>query len=236
LLAPEEARRVPLRAGIVRQALLDVLSAAIRHAEGGRLHIRTEIAAGCIAIETRASGGVTGQELESEHVESLAMAAQLIRLCDGSLQIDAGMDEAIKGEPVFVATITLPAPEQSMVLVVDDNADALQLIERYLSSTRYLFAGTQDATQAVTMAAELEPAAILLDVMLPERDGWTLLGQLREHPQTERIPVVVCTILSQRELALALGAAGFIRKPVKRAELLATLDRLACSLRDDLPS
>ena len=61
--------------------------------------------------------------------------------------------------------------------------------------------------------------------MMPERDGWALLGELRAHPETRGIPVVVCTILSQGELALALGAADFIRKPVGRMGLLSALDR-----------
>jgi len=66
-----------------------------------------------------------------------------------------------------------------------------------------------------------------LDVMLPGIDGWELLGQLREHPQTSCIPVVVCTILPQEPLALALGAAAFLRKPVSREALLSALDRTA---------
>ena len=239
LLALEGTRRVPLRAAIVRQALLDVLSVAVRFAQDGQLIVRAEAAAGRISIRVTVFGRRVGQWSEATHAESLAMAAQLIRLCDGSLQIDVRLDDIAeaeeKEEPVFIATIVLPAPEQKLVLIVDDNADALQLIERYLSNTRYLFAGAQDAARAVELAAELGPTVILLDVMLPERDGWTLLGQLREHPQTEHIPVIVCTILSQRELALALGAAGFIRKPIKRAELLAMLDRLAGSPRDVPP-
>ncbi len=89
-----------------------------------------------------------------------------------------------------------------------------------------MFVGAEDAEQGLALATELQPKAILLDVMMPNRDGWSLLGRLREHPRTEDIPVVVCTILSQRELALALGAAGFIRKPVIRADLLQLLDRL----------
>jgi CheY-like chemotaxis protein len=70
----------------------------------------------------------------------------------------------------------------------------------------------------------------VLDVMMPGRDGWTLLGQLREHPGTCDIPVVVCTILSQEGLATALGAADYVRKPVSRSQFLAVLDRLMPAL------
>ena len=57
------------------------------------------------------------------------------------------------------------------------------------------------------------------------QDGWTLLSQLREHPNTRNIPVIVCTILAHKQLAVTLGAADFIRKPVRRADFLAALDR-----------
>ena len=230
VVQPEGERHVALRAAIVRQALLDILSTAIRYAQDGRLHIQTELPPQQVLIRVSAypgrepfGRGHTQANLQSE---SLAMAAQLIQLCNGSLHWDTAHGAPPELGAKFTATIVLPAPEQTLVLVVDDNADALQLAQRYLSNTRYLFIGTQDAARGLELAAELGPAAVLLDVMMPGRDGWTLLGQLREHPKTGHIPVIVCTILSQRELALALGAAGFIRKPVKRAELLSMLGQL----------
>jgi CheY-like chemotaxis protein len=66
---------------------------------------------------------------------------------------------------------------------------------------------------------------IVLDVMMPEEDGWMLLGQFREHPRMRGIPIIICTIVPQEQLALSLGAAQFLRKPVTRAMLLAALDR-----------
>ena len=73
---------------------------------------------------------------------------------------------------------------------------------------------------------EVSPKFIILDVMLPGTDGWELLGRLREYPQTRAVPIIVCTILPQEEFALALGAAGFLQKPVSRNTLLAELARL----------
>ena len=60
--------------------------------------------------------------------------------------------------------------------------------------------------------------------MMPQVDGWRVLGRLRQHPLTGHIPVVVCTILSQEALALSLGASAFIRKPITRRAFLAALD------------
>ncbi len=223
---PAETERVPLREAIVRQALLDVISAAIRYARSGRLSIHVEHLTSELTIRVIASGAQVAVGQVNERSQSLAMAVQLIDLCGGVLRVDRREAGGETGEPAFAATLVLPAPERTAVLVVDDNADALQLLQRYLANSRYMFVGAGDAEQGLALATELQPKAILLDVMMPNRDGWSLLGRLREHPRTENIPVIVCTILSQRELALALGAAGFIRKPVNRAELLQMLDQL----------
>jgi CheY-like chemotaxis protein len=124
----------------------------------------------------------------------------------------------------------LPAAEQIPVLVIDDNVDVLKLMERYLSSGRYRFIGVSDPQEALTQAAQWAPAIIVLDVMLPEVDGWELLGRLREHPATSNTPIIVCTILPHQQLALTLGAAGFIRKPVSRQAFLEALDKQASRL------
>jgi CheY-like chemotaxis protein len=149
------------------------------------------------------------------------MAHELVRISGGVLELDLDRDPLTP----FAATVVLPAAEQVPVLVIDDNADTLHLIERYLVSTRYLFVGTSDPDQALALAEQTAPRIIVLDVMLPGIDGWELLGRLREHPQTRDSPILVCTILPQEHLALTLGAAGFLRKPVNRTTLLLALDR-----------
>ena len=75
------------------------------------------------------------------------------------------------------------------------------------------------------MAEESAPQVIVVDVMLPGIEGWELLGRLRTHPKTRDVPIIVCTILPQEQLALSLGAAEFLRKPINREALLSALDR-----------
>jgi CheY-like chemotaxis protein len=65
-----------------------------------------------------------------------------------------------------------------------------------------------------------------MDVMLPSINDWALLGQLRVHPALLGVPIIVCTILPQEDLALALGAAVYLRKPINREVLLSMLDQL----------
>jgi CheY-like chemotaxis protein len=154
--------------------------------------------------------------------DNLSMARQLAALSGARLELDAAPPPAR-----FTAWLTWPAVDLLPVLALDDNADALQLIQRCLSSSRYQCVGTADPARLPGLIEQARPVAILLDVMLPEVDGWELLGRLRENPRTAGIPVIVSTILPQEELALTLGAAAFLRKPLTRERLLAALDRVA---------
>ncbi len=166
---------------------------------------------------------VTGEtpagETTTGVAENLSMAQELVELAGGRLTL---------GEPSasgLLARLWLLPAEQMPVLAIDDNADTLKLYERYLSGSPVPADRHAGPAPGAPLAEQLDPAAILLDVMLPGMDGWELLGRLREHPLTAGVPVIVCTILPQEQLALALGAAAFIRKPVTREALLAVLDQ-----------
>jgi CheY-like chemotaxis protein len=99
------------------------------------------------------------------------------------------------------------------------------LFHRYLTGSRYQFVGAQNARQALALAEATLPDVIVLDVMMTEEDGWMLLGQFREDPRFRGIPVIICTVVPQEQLALLLGAAQFLRKPVSQTALLTALDR-----------
>ncbi len=204
-----------------RQALLNVLSAAARSVPGGQLEVALETGPEGLSVHVRASAdGPLFLYPNSEATESLGMARQLLVLLGGRLDVAHNEEEQ-----TLTVTAVLSAAEQIPVLVVDDNADTLQLFKRYLSGSRYAFIGTTNPEEMLDLAQELAPQIILLDVMVPGLDGWQLLSRLREHPQIGEVPVLVCTILPLEQLALTLGATGFIRKPVSREALLSALDR-----------
>jgi CheY-like chemotaxis protein len=222
---PSVTAKLPL----LRQALLNLASMAMQRAAGGRLVIKTAHDSVRAKIILLAFGGPgMPPEGTSELAETLEMARQLVQLSRGLLQLEnCSTAIADSPAPLFTAGVTLYVAEVLPVLVIDDNADALQLMQRYLLGSPYQFIGAQDGQQALAVLEHTLPRAIVLDVMLPHQDGWTLLGQIREHPRLRGIPVIVSTILPQRDLAFALGAAEFIRKPIKRVDLLAALVRLA---------
>ncbi len=215
-MAPAELPPLLARRGPLRQALLHLLLAAARSAPGGAIHLEVEAQGQKARIMLRAARFLASPLRAEAAGEALALARQLLSVSGGTL-------EALPANG-FAVALTLPAAGQATVLFIDDNADALLLFERSLAGTRYLYAGTRDPQQALTLAAELRPCTIVLDVMLPGIDGWELLGRLRANPATRSVPVIICTIVSEEQLALALGAAAFLRKPVRPEALLAALD------------
>jgi signal transduction histidine kinase/putative methionine-R-sulfoxide reductase with GAF domain/ActR/RegA family two-component response regulator len=112
------------------------------------------------------------------------------------------------------------------VLAIDDDARLIDLYRRYLEPQGYILHGLVNPAEAVAAARALRPDIVLLDVLMPRHDGWQVLGQLKEHPDTYNIPVIVCSILTEREKALKLGAADYLIKPILDVDLLDALSRL----------
>jgi len=206
----------------MRQALLAVLTACIRCVPCGSVLVNVETNDMEVRISIRSFRAANSNSIVfGVDAEGLRMAAELARAARGSLTILSGA----KGQEPLAAAFSFRTVGHVPVLVIDDNADTLYLLERYLSNTRYRFLGARSPEQALSAVQDQVPQVIVLDVMLPGVDGWELLQRLREHPRTRATPVIVCTILPQEHLAQALGAAGFMRKPIMRRDFLSVLDQ-----------
>lgn len=214
---------VACRVTTLRQALLNLVIAAGRTVPSGRVEIVLRAVREQVEILIRPVASRPMAATNETHRESIEMARQLVELSDGTMTVQADTDVPL------AVTLSLRLAAQRVVLAIDDNADALQLMARFLTGSRYQFVGSQDPEQGLALAIRTMPCAIVLDVMLPGVDGWELLGRLRTHPATAHIPVIVATILPQEQLALALGAAAYLRKPFNRETLLATLAKLTQS-------
>jgi DNA-binding response OmpR family regulator len=112
-----------------------------------------------------------------------------------------------------------------MVLVVEDDPVAGELLTHYLTTQGYAVALAASAEQALDMARRLKPVAISLDILLPDQDGLEVLSQLRAVADTERIPVIVVSITDDRELGFSLGASDWLVKPVNRERFLDAVSR-----------
>ncbi|MBN1221415.1 MAG: response regulator [Anaerolineae bacterium] len=203
----------------LRQILLNLLTVAINRLPERQIIISAQPDNWEVQIQVRGKHRISpAGSFSDQQKASLEMTQQMVKLSGGRLILSG--DDA-----PFKATLNLPALEQLPVLVIDDNADTLQLLQRYATGTRYRLIAAQNPEQALSLVDQLRPQIVVLDVMMPQMDGWELLGWLRQHPITEHVPIIVCTILAQEELALSLGADAFIPKPVQRQDFLATLDR-----------
>jgi signal transduction histidine kinase/CheY-like chemotaxis protein len=114
------------------------------------------------------------------------------------------------------------------VLVIDDDPTVLDMMERYLSKEGFLVQKASGGEQGLTLAREIHPIAITLDVMMPHMDGWSVLAALKADPDLAEIPVIMLTLLDNRNLGFALGATDYLTKPIDRAKLTTILNKYRC--------
>jgi CheY-like chemotaxis protein len=119
-----------------------------------------------------------------------------------------------------------PVSGERVVLAIDDDRQVLSLYERYLHDHGYKVVPLTDPIKAVEMARRHRPFAITLDVMMPKVDGWQVLEALKKDPETRSIPVIICSIVEEREKGISLGAVSYLTKPILEDELVKSLNRL----------
>ena len=110
-------------------------------------------------------------------------------------------------------------PDAPLVLVIDDDETVRDLMTRFLLDEGYNVAVAGDGEEGLRRIRELRPAAVLLDILMPEVDGWTVLQTCKKDPELADIPMIVLTISDNRKRAYELGAADFLVKPVDRKRL-----------------
>jgi CheY-like chemotaxis protein len=113
-----------------------------------------------------------------------------------------------------------------VLLAVDDDLGVITLYKRYLEKRGYQVIGVTDSRQAVEQAVRLKPDVITVDLLMPNKDGWTVIQDLRQDERTRSIPVVICSIISELGKGFSLGAADYLIKPITEDDLLNALKRL----------
>jgi signal transduction histidine kinase/CheY-like chemotaxis protein/HAMP domain-containing protein len=173
----------------------------------------------------------------------LAITRKLARMMGGDVTVTS---EPGKGS---VFTVRLPAgadaqartstgasdahrsPTAGCVLVIDDDATARELIADHLKAEGFSVATAAGGVEGLKLAKDLRPTAITLDVMMPDLDGWSVLAALRKDPELAEIPVIMITIVDEQRRGVALGAAGYLTKPIDRERL----HRLVSQFRAEVP-
>jgi hypothetical protein len=142
-----------------------------------------------------------------------------------TIRLPAEVTKAGSPETVTPSPAAAGASNGPCVLVIDDDPNVHRLIERTLKDEGYSLYFAANARDGLRLARELRPAAITLDVMMPETDGWSVLSSLKADSELARIPVIMVTIVGEKELGFALGASEYLIKPIDRNQLVLVLKR-----------
>ena len=112
-----------------------------------------------------------------------------------------------------------------LVLVSEDDRPTSEILTINLVNSGYSVAHAYDGIEAVEKAKSLKPFAILLDIMLPKKDGWDVLNELKTDKDTKNIPVIITSIIDNKDLGFALGATDYLIKPIEKESLIHTLSQ-----------
>jgi CheY-like chemotaxis protein len=204
-------------AAVFRQMLLSTLSLMARTRPGSELSVTAEsgsrCAVRCTITTDQGAGDIVPVELPAE-LDTLARS-QGVQITQ---RVDAGR---------WMVELYLPtAARLPLVALVEDNQDLVALLQRYLGSRGYQLVAIDDSPDAAERVATLAPDVIVLDVMMRNVDGWELLQRLKADPRLQQVPVVMCSVLNEPDLATCLGAEAYLRKPIRPVQFLECLERL----------
>ncbi|MEH2126062.1 ATP-binding protein [Nostoc sp.] len=169
----------------------------------------------------------------------LPLSRKLAELLGGSISVKSQLGEGstftalipiVYPNATELTTVLQPIASVELtrlpILVVEDHPETLFIYEKHLQESIYQLIATRTLAQARLALQKLQPAAIMLDILLEGQNGWTFLREIKGDETTRTIPVLVITIVDNEKQALALGADGFLIKPVDRLPLLNKLNRL----------
>lgn len=169
----------------------------------------------------------------------LALVRRFVELHHGTISLHSALGEgatftvslplaadAPACEAPPVPTLDLPAESGRRILVIEDDPTAYETIASRLAAASYVPVRAATCEEALALVHTVRPVAITLDLVLPGADGWEVLRQLKADPATHRIPVVIVSMLDNRELGLSMGADDFFPKPVDGQRLVQRLAEL----------
>jgi CheY-like chemotaxis protein len=203
---------------VAQQVLISLVSHAIQHARPGRVYFK-QAAAGNLPVLT------INYPLahDTEALDPQMVTAHLVnRLGWTVTQVCESGDRYL----IHIQMDLLASQTISTVLVVDDNEGLKDLISRYLSGFPCKIMAATSGQQGLEMAAEATPDVVILDIMMPEMDGWEVLQTLQHRTLTQKIPVVICSVFNDPRLARSLGAYDLLPKPLRSDDLIRVLHEL----------
>ena len=201
---------------VAQQVLVNLLSYAVKQAQPGSLELALALVDQEASLTFRYTPDPDARRIEVTTLPGVQIAERL----------GWNVQQARQAEDGQLAVTLQISAQGPVILVVDDNEGLVQLLQRYLTEHASQVAVATSGQEGLRLAENLLPAAIILDVMMPEMDGWEFLQRLRMLPKVGTTPVVICSVFDDPELAYSLGATSFLPKPISRHEILEVLYEL----------
>lgn len=189
---------------ILRQLFMELVEAGIDQYGAQSLTVNLDVD-GSTVVVTLLSNRCRNLQVGTD----VDVARHLVEALGGDLQIDCEVSAS-----VWRVTVRFPRTYRPIVLIVDNHPDFVEMVSRYLGEDGWDAISAGNVRQALSLALKWHPDVILLDVMLPEQDGWELIRELRSQLEIQATPVVICSVLYDPRVARALGADAYLPKPV----------------------
>lgn len=238
----------------IRQVLTNIVGNATKFTEHGYIKISATYDAYEVAVSVEDTGvGIPEDRKHAvfekfEQVDSsstrryggtglgLPLSREFIRLHGGDMGFESVAGEGSRfffSLPIGGPTAKRPdevveeeRPGMRTILAVDDDEGVITLFQRYLEKRGYKVAGMTTGEGVVETVKRLKPYAITLDVIMPGKDGWQIIQELKSDPETRDTPIIVCSIMSDADKGLSMGIADYLMKPVTEQDLLGALVHL----------
>lgn len=197
-----------------QQVFISLLSQAVRETDSATLEVTLTEMSGGVGAMLELSWDETSERPTPPNVVTSNVVKQLIE----ALRWNITNNEAGRLQITMRATATT-------LLIVDDNEGLVELLERYFTGLTYEVISAASGLEGLELAESAHPDVVVLDLMMPEMDGWEMLQRMRTHPDSHvrALPTVICSVIHDPDLAYSLGASAFVAKPVNKDKLLEAL-------------
>jgi PAS domain S-box-containing protein len=236
----------------VRQVLLNLISNASKFTDEGSITVETMVQKGPTGrMEALINVVDTGPGISLEDQEKLfkafsqvdgsatrksggsglglSICANLVQLHGGRISVhsDVGHGSTFWFTlPLYHQPVEEIPADKKVILAIDDDPQVIGLYERYLTPQGYYVVALTDPLKAKERILEIKPFAVTLDIMMPNKDGWSVLTDLKSDPATKDYPVIICSIMEQADKGFSLGADDYLVKPILEEDLVHALDRI----------